>query len=164
MIPVPEDEDGQLGSDSENVGKNTGQLDTNKGDGFLPVDSAVAMNGAAGDARALMFEDGGEVPAGVGDLSDLLSLALSSVDSGLDFGRKKHGLLKGENAEAANTRMPAVPGNPSDSGMPRPQPMPGPLPPTSNPFGKRQQFSEAEPDADDQGGIPDNDEDDTEIG
>lgn len=36
-----------------------------------------------------------------------------------------------------NGRMPAIPGNQSNSGAPPIQPQPGPLPPTSNPFGKR---------------------------
>jgi hypothetical protein len=36
---------------------------------------------------------------------------------------------------AAN--MPMLPGSQSNSGIPPQQPMPGPLPPTSNPFGKR---------------------------
>jgi hypothetical protein len=33
--------------------------------------------------------------------------------------------------------MPMIPGNQSESGRPPLQPAPGPLPPTSNPFGKR---------------------------
>jgi hypothetical protein len=117
-------------------------------------DSAAANQGNHG----ALFEDGGEVPDGVGDLSELISLALSSVDAGLDFGRKKHGLASGDD-QAAN--MPAIPGNQSESGVARPQPAPGPLPPTSNPFGKR-----ADNDSDDgqgAGAIPDNDEDDTEA-
>lgn len=35
------------------------------------------------------------------------------------------------------SNMPAVPGSQSNSGIPPVQPMPGPLPPTSNPFGQR---------------------------
>jgi hypothetical protein len=47
--------------------------------------------------------------------------------------------------------MPAKP----YSETPRPQPMPGPLPPTNNPFGKR---AEAEPDGDEGGAIPTDEE------
>lgn len=53
--------------------------------------------------------------------------------------------------------MPAIPGNPSESGIQRPQPMPGPLPPTSNPFGKR--ADAGSDNADDQSGAIDTDED-----
>lgn len=89
---------------------------------------------------------------GVGDLSQ----ALASVQNALSFGRKLHGLGGEEEGGAIHTagRMPAVPGNQSESGAPRPQPMPGPLPPTSNPFGKR---AEAEPEPD-QGGAIDTEE------
>ena len=111
------------------------------------------------DGRRLMFEDGGEVPDQTNELGDLLSLALTSVDQGLNYGRQKHGLMK----QAAMTRMPGAPGNQSESGAPRPLPMPGPLPPTQNPFGQRRQFGMNDSDADEQGGIPDNDEDDTET-
>lgn len=116
------------------------------------------------------YADGGEVPdsgdgSQGGGMDDLLAMALSSVDQGLDYGRKKHGLM--QTADASMSRTPMIPGNPSESGIPRPQPMPGPLPPTSNPFGKRQQFSEndqqGDNDADDRGGIPDNDADDQET-
>lgn len=121
--------------------------------------------------RTSMFEDGGAVPddgSDGGDVGSLLALALSSVDAGLDYGRKKYGLKQdGGQQMAQMQRTPMVPGNQSESGIPRPQPMPGPLPPTSNPFGKRQQFSandqQGDNDADDHGGIPDNDADDTET-
>ncbi len=75
-----------------------------------------------------------------------LSRALASVQSVLAFGRKLHGLGgepdQEEGAMEMAGRMPTTPGTPSESGMPRTQPMPGPLPPTNNPFGKR---AEAEP-------------------
>src|SRR5579859_4314435 len=53
---------------------------------------------------------------------------------------------------AAN--MPTIPGSQSNSGVPPQQPMPGPLPPTSNPFGKR-----ADNDSDDRSAAIDTDED-----
>lgn len=40
------------------------------------------------------------------------------------------------------SRMPSVPGSQSDSGIAPQQPAPGPLPPTSNPFGKRAETGE----------------------
>lgn len=124
-----------------------------------------------------MLEDGGAIPdeggdmaggADAGDVGSLLALALSSVDQGLSYGRKKYGLSQdGGQQMASMQRTPMVPGNQSESGIPRPQPMPGPLPPTSNPFGKRQQFGQndqqGDNDADEHGGIPDNDEDDQET-
>lgn len=136
---------------------------------------ALATEMASGYDGGFHFEDGGPVDDGGGDSSgsdvgSLLALALSSVDAGLDFGRKKYGLSGGEQQQASMFgRTPAVPGNQSESGIPRPQPMPGPLPPTSNPFGQRKQFGQNDQDQDDQGtqtaqagAIPDNDEDDQE--
>jgi hypothetical protein len=46
--------------------------------------------------------------------------------------------------------MPVAPASQSNSGVKPLQPMPGPLPPTSNPFGRR---SEAAPDPDEGGAI-----------
>lgn len=140
--------------------------------------------GALGQgALGLMFEDGGTVPdqddAGAGadpsgdtpggdptsGTGDPISLALTTVDNALAYGRKLNGLPSsgGDSQQAA--AMPTIPGNQSDTpgpyqpGQPRPQqqaanmpmqppsqsesgvkplqPMPGRLPPTSNPFGKR---------------------------
>lgn len=48
------------------------------------------------------------------------------------------------------SNMPTIPGSQSNSGIPPAQPMPGPLPPTSNPFGKR-----ADDDSDDNSGAID---------
>lgn len=97
---------------------------------------------------------------------DQITKALASVDQVLAYGRKLHGLggdneggaidtaaampmIPGNQSEtpgpyrpggggqkmAAN--MPMVPGSQSNSGIPPQRPAPGPLPPTSNPFGKR---------------------------
>jgi hypothetical protein len=48
--------------------------------------------------------------------------------------------------------MPMIPGNQSESGIPKPQPF-GTLPPTNNPFGKRADASQdgAIPTDDDEG-------------
>lgn len=130
-------------------------------------------------ALGLMFEGGGTVPdqddAGAGadpssgdptsGTGDPISLALTTVDNALAYGRKLNGLPSsgGDSQQAA--AMPTIPGNQSNTpgpyqpGQPRPQqqaanmpmqpssqsesgvkpiqPMPGRLPPTSNPFGKR---------------------------
>lgn len=79
--------------------------------------------------------------SGVSDqLGDRIALALSTVDSALSYGRKLNGLPgdsgndEGPGQQASN--MPMVPGTQSESGQ-RTQPDPGPLPPTSNPFGQR---------------------------
>jgi hypothetical protein len=70
-----------------------------------------------------------------------INAALGVVGDVLSYGRKLHGLGggqdEGQGEQQVAARMPTVPGNQSESGVMRPQPMPGPLPPTSNPFGKR---------------------------
>jgi len=107
------------------------------------------------NGRSAFFADGGAVgdDSGIEDSDDSStaqpmggfdpSAALDIVDQALGYGRQLHGLGGAGNDEAIPeqdtaglTRMPAVPGNPSDSGIPKPQPF-GTLPPTSNPFGKR---------------------------
>lgn len=105
---------------------------------------------------AIDTEESSVDPMGAMNGAGNLSQALASVQSALAFGRKLHGLGGEEEGGAVQTadRMPAVPGNQSESGVARPQPMPGPLPPTNNPFGKR---AEAEPDGDE--GAIDTDED-----
>lgn len=57
---------------------------------------------------------------------------------------------QGNDQTQVAARMPSVPGTPSNSGVKPVQPMPGPLPPTNNPFGKR---AEAEPQDDGAGAI-----------
>lgn len=98
---------------------------------------------AAGPGTGFSFAAGGAIPDedinGSPD-QDAIQRALTSVDAVLAFGRKLHGLGGNEEDDGAIKmagRMPSVPGNPSNSGVPPAQPMPGPLPPTSNPFGKR---------------------------
>lgn len=79
-------------------------------------------------------------------LQQSINAALGTVDKVLSYGRQLHGLdgddsdsgaIKTADAGYTNGRMPSVPGNQSNSGAKPIQPMPGPLPPTSNPFGKR---------------------------
>lgn len=117
----------------------------------------------------LAFEDGGAVEGDDTNGSpqqDAISKALDTVDQVLAFGRKAHGLGGNEESGgiqmAANTRMPGQPPSQSESGVKPIQPMPGPLPPTSNPFGKRADAGgDGDGDQDDQpqsGGI-DTDED-----
>jgi hypothetical protein len=149
-----------------------------------PAINTTASQVPAGWANTIMFDDGGSVPdpndasqdqsgdptSGTGDP---ISLALSTVDSALSYGRKLNGLptddASGQQAanmptipgSQSNTpgpyqpqqpkpqqvaqagSMPSVPGNQSNSGVKPIQPMPGPLPPTSNPFGKRADASQA---------------------
>lgn len=120
------------------------------GGGFdsFPSNSGGGMSPAGGAAPAspvgLAFEDGGAVEGDDSNGSpqqDAISKALDTVDQVLAFGRKQHGLggddESGGIQMAANTRMPAQPPSQSESGVKPIQPMPGPLPPTSNPFGKR---------------------------
>lgn len=69
-----------------------------------------------------------------------LDQAMQTVDAALSYGRKLHGLPSedpDQQSKQMASRMPAVPGNQSESGLPPARPMPGPLPPTSTPFGKR---------------------------
>jgi hypothetical protein len=107
----------------------------------------------------MMFEDGGSVPeqdqsgdptSGTGDP---ISLALTTVDSALAYGRKLNGLPTDDGSSpqqmAMGARMPSIPGTQSNSGTKPIQPMPGPLPPTSNPFGKRADNSQGDGDSDD---------------
>lgn len=91
-----------------------------------------------------------------------LQRALAIVQDTLSYGRQLHGI--GGDTQEAMARMPTVPGNPSESGQPRERPLPGPLPPTARPFGKR--VSEADTGDGDFGqeqAIPTEDEDDEEM-
>lgn len=113
----------------------------------------------------MMFDGGGSVPdpsdAGedqTGDptsgTGDPISLALTTVDNALAYGRKLNGLPGGDDSGggqqmAMGARMPSVPGTQSNSGTKPIQPMPGPLPPTGNPFGKRADNEQGDGDGDD---------------
>jgi hypothetical protein len=142
---------------------------------------------------AAAFEDGGAIDDTDGSpQQDHISKALETVDQVLAFGRKLHGLGGGDNEGAIDTaaampmipgnqsetpgpyrpggggqkmaaNMPSIPGSQSESGRPPQQPMPGPLPPTSNPFGKRADAgNDPDQDGDDDSGQPgaiDTDED-----
>lgn len=67
----------------------------------------------------------------------------------------------GQGGQQMAANMPSVPGSQSNSGQRPPQPMPGPLPPTSNPFGKRADAGDGDGDgdSDDQGGAINTEED-----
>lgn len=126
---------------------------TSDSGGASPITSPVGLS----------FADGGAIPDADGDddgdsnatdpqgsalgasLQRSINDAMSTVKNTLSYGRQLHGLGGGQQ-EAA--RMPMQPGNQSESGAPRQQPMPGPLPPTANPFGKR---ADAQDGSDDQG-------------
>jgi hypothetical protein len=123
-----------------------------------PVGSQAWNSEHSGNPIDLMFDDGGTVPdtndgpdpsSGMSGTGDRIALALATVDSALSYGRKLNGLPSDGDDTESNTaapggqqvamgaRMPSVPGTQSNSGAKPIQPMPGPLPPTSNPFGKR---------------------------
>lgn len=146
-------------------------------DGQLPMvapgmggrrDGAAQPMSNWGGGNGFGFAQGGAIPTEE-DATEMggsmgrvdLTGALATVQSVLGFGRKLHGLGGDEQQEGGaiqeasgygNGRMPAVPGNQSESGVKPVQPMPGPLPPTNNPFGKR---AEAEPE---EGGAIDTEE------
>jgi hypothetical protein len=99
----------------------------------------------------VFFADGGDVgddnpsqqpPQGADPMGTLLQKALGTTDTVLQQLYAQYGLggqsqsPGGIQDQAAN--MPAVPASQSESGVKPLQPMPGPLPPTSNPFGQRQ--------------------------
>lgn len=105
-------------------------------------------------------------------LQQKINAALGVIDDTLAYGYRKYGLTSGTDPIKEASAMPSIPGTQSESGIPprRPQPpmgkqaarmpmqpasqsesgiapqqpMPGPLPPTSNPFGKRADASEGE--------------------
>ena len=130
---------------------------------FAP--GAPTTTGFAGTSPTMSFAAGGAVPeddshgadssdSNGSPAQDRISKALDSVDQVLAYSYKMHGLGGDQNSGGAvdtgaaapqqmaqngysNGRMPAIPGSQSNSGQPPLQPQPGPLPPTSNPFGKR---------------------------
>jgi hypothetical protein len=120
-----------------------------------PANDGIAQTfeGAGGGNQASVagqntfFDAGGSVPDDGSDQStNLVQQALQAVDQGMAYGQKKYGLDQGEQQggvqEAASpgpqaANMPTVPASQSNSGLRPQQPMPGPLPPTSNPFGQR---------------------------
>jgi hypothetical protein len=152
---------GGVGSQDAQTTFDTSNADAANMNAGKAYNASHTPTGITGSSQQLMFDGGGSVPdqddmsdqtnSGLGDR---ISLALATVDSALAYGRKLNGLGgdsgmdEGEDSSQAppqqmaqdsygNNRMPAVPGSQSNSGVPPIQPMPGPLPPTSNPFGKR---------------------------
>lgn len=90
-----------------------------------------------GPVLGAIDEDTGEMAPAMGGsgFGGQLTAALKAVNAALMFGRQRYGLVQQQQQQAMN-RMPTVPGTQSESGR-RQMPMPGPLPPTNNPFGKR---------------------------
>jgi len=131
--------------------------------GMLPINSSGAYFADGGAVEGVDDSDPTARSAMANPMMDKINAALGVVDNVLSYGRKLHGLGDGGDEpgaiQTASARMPSVPGNPSESGVRRPQPMPGPLPPTSNPFGKRNTMASADTD-NDAGSEPDNDADD----
>jgi hypothetical protein len=120
-----------------------------------PQPNAPSPDQFMSQAGSLGFSDGGAISdseSGEGSPEqDQISKALESVDQVLAFGRKLHGLGGGDNEGAiqtADARIPSIPGTQSNSGVKPIQPMPGPLPPTANPFGKRADATGSDPDQD----------------
>lgn len=66
-------------------------------------------------------------------LQNSINQALTTVTGVLSYGRKLHGLGGGEQQQASGSVLPSKPFSESQ----KERPMPGPLAPTSNPFGKR---------------------------
>lgn len=92
---------------------------------------------AGGGAIDETTGDVGMGPMG-GGFASQLAAAVKACQEALAEGRRRYGVGQEEQQEASmKPRTPMRPGNPSDSGFEREQPMPGPLPPTQNPFGKR---------------------------
>lgn len=95
---------------------------------------------------ASFFAAGGAVPDDNGasqqqdPASDTLQQALGSANQALQMVYKQFG-LGGDQSQAGGVQeavnMPTVPAGQSETGIPPQRPAPGPLPPTSNPFGKR---------------------------
>lgn len=124
-------------------------------DGFGGIDnpSAIAdiqryrgMSGEWSSGPALAFAEGGAIDEASGDVnvggmggnfSAQLAQAVKACRDVLDHGRQKYGLGQEKEQQEAANRIPVSPGTQSESGMPKEQPMPGQLPPTKNPFGKR---------------------------
>lgn len=132
------------------------------GTGMFSTPFAGQYQNTGGFSR-MSFADGGAIEDTDGSpQQDAIQKALSTVDGVLAFGRKLHGLGGDDDGGAIKTagltRMPGQPPSQSESGVPPQQPMPGRLPPTSNPFGKRTADAGATNDSDDSSGAIDTDE------
>ena len=90
--------------------------------------------GPTATGMAFRMEDGGAVPELQDNSNDpitgSISHALQAVEEAMMHGRQKYGLGDGQQQMAFNPSQ-------SDTGAVRPQPSPGPLPPTDKPFGQR---------------------------
>jgi hypothetical protein len=192
----PQGAAGTLGPSVMGVGMNPAWLNTigNAGLGGPARGNATPNAAWEGDALSemtpgspnysAMFEDGGVVPdqddAGAGanpasgdptsGTGDPISLALTTVDNALAYGRKLNGLPSDGGGGSAQPQqmaanMPMAPAGQSETGIKPPLPAPGRLPPTSNPFGKRTPLKivgDNEPgDGDSTPKIPDDDDEET---
>lgn len=115
--------------------------------GLNSVPNAVGGYPTINNVAGLAFADGGAIPDGDEDddpnatdpqgsamgqsLQNSIDAAMNTVKEALSYGRQLHGLGSGGQQQAGN--IPSVPFSESQ----RDRPMPGPLPPTANPFGKR---------------------------
>lgn len=122
------------------------------GGGAIPDDADEGDSGS-GDSG-----DAGAIPTTQDPMTGMLAQALDSVDTALAYGRKLFGLggssgaidmgnqpvsnmgIRGDagGGQQVAGNIPSVPAGQSETGIPPAQPRLGPLPPTSNPFGKRQ--------------------------
>lgn len=117
-----------------------------EGSGFMSGFSSFADGGA-------IDEDTGDAGGGMDNgLGRSIQEALGSVGAALAYGRKLHGIGEGGGEQQTADRMPAQPGNPY--GQQREQPVPGPLPPTNNPFGKRADNMPMVPGSQSESGVP----------
>ena len=101
----------------------------------------------AGPQLGMSFADGGAIDDSDPDQpSNHLAEALQTVDTVMQALYQAHGgsddsqsddSTGGPQQQQQAANMPMVPGNQSESGIAPQQPAPGPLPPTSNPFGQR---------------------------
>lgn len=118
----------------------------NSDSGINVSNDTTGFSSERGYGGAFSFSAGGAIDEETGEaggdngLQGSITKALGVVGAALSYGRKLHGIGGGQDegdGEAIQTadRMPSVPGNPY--GQQREQPMPGPLPPTKTPFGKR---------------------------
>lgn len=119
------------------------------GTGYGGFSSSSTPSAGQPSSVGFSFSTGGAVPDADGDDDgdtdgspgqDMMAKALQSVDATLQYSYQKYGLGGGQQEAGGQQQagiMPSVPPSQSETGIPLQQPMPGPLPPTSNPFGKR---------------------------
>lgn len=119
--------------------------------GIVP-DQTTQLRAGDGSRGVQYYAAGGAIDEATGDVgmgpmagsfSQQLSAAVKAVRDTLAEGRRRYGVDQ-EKQEASLNRIPTRPGTQSESGREPEQPMPGPLPPARNPFGKRAETEEDE--------------------